>query len=76
MSIEELMLEVDLLRMTDQAIRAIKIANYELRVSSSELIDALFEECEIGLEHRFKLLQLIYQSTLPAPRRAKSQQTA
>lgn len=61
MSVEELMLEVELLRITDQAIRKSNINNYEIRVSSSELLDALFEECEIELVQRIRLLQLIYR---------------
>lgn len=58
------MLEVDLLRLTDEAFRTSKIANYDLRVSSSELLDAIFEECKISLKDRVKLLQLIDNSTL------------
>ena len=46
MSEDELMLEVDLLRICDTAFRDSKLAHrYEINVSSSELLDALFEEC-------------------------------
>ena len=46
MSDDELMLEVDLLRICDTAFRESRLAQrYEIRVSSSELLDALFEEC-------------------------------
>ena len=46
MSEDELMLEVDLLRICDTAFRDSKLAQrYEINVSSSELLDALFEEC-------------------------------
>lgn len=63
MPFEEHMLEVDLLRLTDQAFRSSKVANYELRVSSSELLDAIFEECKISLVDRIRLLQLMHKST-------------
>ena len=46
MSEDELMLEVDLLRICDTAFRDSKLDHrYEINVSSSELLDALFEEC-------------------------------
>ena len=63
MPVEEHMLEVDLLRLADQAFRTSKVANYELRVSSSELLDAIFEECKISLVDRIRLLQLMHKST-------------
>ena len=60
MSEEELMLEVELLRVCDEAFRKSKLAQkYKIRVSSSELIDALFEECTVDLVDRIPLLKLI-----------------
>ena len=58
----ELMTEVEVLRMTDQAFRSSGIhSRYELRVSSTELIDALFEECDVHLSNRVSVLQLLHE---------------
>ena len=59
---EELMLEVEILRICDQAFRNSKLSQrYEMKVSSSELLDALFEECSVDLADRIPLLQLIFE---------------
>lgn len=48
MSDEEMMLEVEALRICDAAFRNSKLASrYELKVCSSELLDAIFEECNV-----------------------------
>ena len=58
----ELMLEVDILRICDQFFRNSKLSQkYELRVSSSELIDAIFAECEIDKVDHVHLLKLLYE---------------
>ena len=57
MSEEEIMLEVEVLRICDAAFRNSKLAQrYEIKVSSSELLDAMFEECQVPLEDRIPLL--------------------
>ena len=57
MSDEELMLEVEMLRVCDAAFKNSKLAQrYELKVSSSELLDAIFEECNVELADRIPLL--------------------
>lgn len=62
MSEEELIMEVELIRILDAAFRNGKLASrYEVRVSSSELLDALFEECNVDLESRIPLMQLLYE---------------
>ena len=62
MSQEELMLEVELIRNLDSYFRKSKLTHrYELRLSSSELLDALFEECNVDLADRLHLLQLLYE---------------
>jgi len=48
MSDEELMMEVEVLRVCDAAFRNSRLAQrYEIRVGSSELLDAIFEECQV-----------------------------
>ena len=62
MSDEELMLEVETLRICDAAFCNSKLASrYEIKVSSSELLDALFEECNVNLEDRIPLLKLLLE---------------
>ena len=62
MSEEELMLEVDTIQMCDSAFRTSKIASrYKIKVSSSELLDALFEECSVDLPDRIPLLKLLIE---------------
>lgn len=57
MSMEEHMLEVEMIRICDLAFRRSKLSSrYEIRVSSSELLDALFEECNVDLADRIPLL--------------------
>ena len=51
------MLEVEMLRVCDTAFKNSKLAQrYELKVSSSELLDAIFEECNVELADRIPLL--------------------
>ena len=53
MSDEELMIEVEIIRMLDLAFKDGKLSKlYQLKVSSSELLDALFEECKVDLADR------------------------
>ena len=62
MSDEEMMLEVEVLRICDAAFRNSKLASrYETRVSSSELLDAIFEECKVELEDMIPLLRLLLE---------------
>lgn len=61
MSEEELMLEVDALRVCDAAFRGSNL-KYVIKVSSSELIDALFEECQVDLPDRIPLLKFIQET--------------
>ena len=57
MSNEELMLDVEALRICDAAFRNGKLASrYELKVCSSELLDAIFEECNVEIEDRIPLM--------------------
>ena len=57
MSDEELMLDVEALRICDAAFRNGKLASrYEIKVCSSELLDAIFEECNVELADRIPLL--------------------
>mmetsp|Transcript_10996 Transcript_10996/g.14870 ORF Transcript_10996/g.14870 Transcript_10996/m.14870 type:complete len:100 (-) Transcript_10996:1601-1900(-) len=59
---EELMLEVDLIRTVDTFFRHSKLEHrYEIRVSSSELVDAIFDECNVDLADRLPLLQLLHE---------------
>ena len=51
------MLEVDLIRTIDSYFRQSKLAHrYEMRLSSSELLDALFDECNVDLADRLPLI--------------------
>ena len=57
-----MMLEVEVLRICDAAFRNSKLASrYEIRVSSSELLDAIFEECKVELEDMIPLLRLLLE---------------
>jgi len=61
MSEGELMLEVDLLRICDSVFKSSKLGSrYEIRVSSSELIDAIFTECEVDKVDHVHLLKMLY----------------
>ena len=61
---EELMFEVDTVRMCDAAFRNSKLASrYRVRVSSSELLDAIFEECTVDLADRIPLLKLLIEQS-------------
>ena len=61
MSDEEMMLEVEALRICDAAFRNSKLASrYELKICSSELLDAIFEECNVELQHRIPLMKLLH----------------
>ena len=56
------MQEVEVLRICDEAFRHSKLSHrYELKVSSSELLDALLEECNVDLHDRVPLLQLLQE---------------
>ena len=67
MSDADLMLEVDAIRILDTAFRQSKLAQrYELKVSSSELLDALFEECKVDLADRIPLMQLYFEQQYPS----------
>lgn len=62
MSMEEHMLEVEMIRIVDLALKRSKLASkYEIRVSSSELLDALFEECNVDLADRIPLMQSLFE---------------
>ena len=61
MSDEELMLEVELVHTTDAFFSKSKLEKYEIRVSSSELLDAIMDECNVDLACRLPLLQLLYE---------------
>jgi len=66
MSEVEFMMEIELLRTLDAAFSHTKLASkYEVRVSSSELLDTLFEECNVNLESRVPLMQLLYEQSAP-----------
>lgn len=56
----ELMQEIEALRVTEQACRKQFAERFELRVSSTEIIDALFEECQVELQDRLPLLRLFH----------------
>lgn len=62
MSIEEHMLEVEMIRVCDLAFKRSKLSSkYEIRISSSELLDALLEECNIDVADRIPLLQELFE---------------
>lgn len=63
MSDAELMMEVDILRICDSVFRnSSKLSQrYEIRVTSSELIDAIFAECDIDKVDHVQLLQVLYK---------------
>ena len=51
------MVEVDLIRTIDSYFSQSKLAHrYEVRLSSSELLDALFDECNVDLADRLPLM--------------------
>lgn len=57
MSQEELLLEVELIRTIDSYFTQSRLSNrYEIRISSSELLDAIFDECSVDLADRIQLL--------------------
>lgn len=54
------MLEVEVLRVCDAAFRNSRLAHrYEIKVGSSELLDAIFEECDVPLEERLPIMQFL-----------------
>ena len=60
------MLEVDFLRICDQAFKQQSLINdYQLKVSSSELLDAICEECNIDLADRVHILSLLEKNQSP-----------
>lgn len=56
----DLMQDVEALRVCENACRKWFQGRFELRVSSSEILDAIFEECQVELPDRLPLMQLIY----------------
>jgi len=51
------MVEVDFVRTLDSYFRTSKLEHkYEVRLSSSELLDALLDECNVDLADRLPLL--------------------
>jgi len=54
------MSEIEVLRVCEQACRKQFAERFELRVSSSEVLDALFEECQVDLADRLPLMRLLY----------------
>ena len=72
MSEEELMHEVDALHICDEAFRNSKLASrYKIKVSSSELLDALFEECTVDLADRMPLLKLLLEQQVNMSKKGK-----
>ena len=52
---------MELIRTVESFFRYSKLDKYEVRVSSSELIDAIMDECNVDLADRLPLLQLLYE---------------
>ena len=60
MDVKQLMTEVDLLQLSVNAIQnLLPKVKYELRVNSTEMLDAIFEECGIELVDRVPLLMYL-----------------
>ena len=59
MSQVDLMLDVEALRVCELGCRKWFKGKFELRVSSSEILDSIFEECLVELADRLPLLKLL-----------------
>ena len=62
MSQQELMQEVEILRLCESAFLAWFGNRFELRVSSSEVLDAIFEECQVSLADRVPLVKILFEN--------------
>ena len=59
---DELMLEVEAIRTLDLAFKEGKLSKlYQIKVNSSELLDAIFEECKVDLADRAAVLHLLVE---------------
>ena len=58
---QELMQEVEVLRLCEAAFLKWFANRFELRVSSSEVLDAIFEECQVSLADRIPLVKILYE---------------
>ena len=76
MSQQELMQEVEILRLCESAFLAWFGSRFELRVSSSEILDAIFEECQVSLADRVPLVKILYQTRQAQPGSTASSQKA
>jgi histidyl-tRNA synthetase len=59
MSQASLMQDVEVIRVCEQACRKQFQERFELRVSSTEILDAIFEECNVELQDRLPLMRLL-----------------
>lgn len=55
------MQEVEVLRICESAFLKWFGSRFELRVSSSEVLDAIFEECQVTLADRIPLIKVLYK---------------
>ena len=71
---QELMQEVEILRLCESAFLKWFSTRFELRVSSSEVLDAIFEECQVSLADRIPLVKILYEMRQAQPSAAASSQ--
>lgn len=58
---DDLLAEAETIKVCDQVAQDYQreIGKYKIRVSSSEVLDGIFEECKVPLEKRYALLKVL-----------------
>jgi len=63
---QDLMNEVECIKVCDEALSG-KLKNYKIRISSSAILECVFEECRVPLKERMELLRQVINGTCKNP---------